>query len=253
MVFLSPLLLGFLLAGGIVLLVFRKRTPALWLIGATTLLFLALSLPVVRDIALRPLERKWPPFPVNPPAVDAIVVLGGGVRQGAADGERRREQPEAVAASLTEESLARVVYGAVLYRRLGVPVIVSGGTTWREPSARSEAEVAAATLLSLGVPESKVIQEGRSRTTWENAEEVAKILDRQGLSRIVLVTSAVHMPRALLAFTRAGIACVPGPANYMSQTISPAAVDFIPSFRALQETFFAFQEYCGMVLYTFRP
>jgi uncharacterized SAM-binding protein YcdF (DUF218 family) len=243
-VFLSPLVFCLLLAGGTVLLILKKRTAALSLIGATTVLLLLLSLPVVSSLALRPLERKWPPFPAHPPVVHAIVVLGGGVRQGVAD--------ETGSESLTGESRARVVYGAILYRRLGVPVIMSGGTIWAERFARSEAEVAAAELILLGVPEADVIREDRSRTTRENAAEVAKILVGRGMSRIALVTSAAHMPRALLAFSRAGISCVPGPTNYLSRTVAPAGVDFLPSFDALQECFFAFREYCGMVLYTLR-
>ncbi len=242
--FLSPLFFVLAFACGIVLLVLHKRAAALWLIGAATVLFLLLSLPVARDIAARPLERKWPPFPVNPPAVDAIVVLGGGVRRGAAD--------EVDGARLSEESLARVVYGAVLYRRLGVPVIVSGGTTWRERFARSEARVAAAKLISLGVPAARVIREEKSRTTRENAAEVAKALKSRGMFRVVLVTSAVHMPRALLAFSREGITCVPGPTSYLSQTAPPTAADFLPTFGALHETFLAFQEYFGIALYALR-
>jgi uncharacterized SAM-binding protein YcdF (DUF218 family) len=240
-VFLSPLLFVLLFAGGIAFLAARKRTAALRLLSATTALLLLLSLPAVRYVVLRPLERAWPPFPANPPAVDAIVALGAGVRQGAAD------TPGGL--GLTEDSRARVVYAAILHRRLGVPVIVSGGTTWQERFARSEAEVAAATLVSLGVPEADVLQEGASRTTRENASGVAKMLRARGMTRIALVTSAVHMPRAILAFSRSGIDCVPAPTRYMAQTTLPAAVDFLPSFESLQEIFFGFREYLGIVFY----
>jgi uncharacterized SAM-binding protein YcdF (DUF218 family) len=240
-IFLSPLLFVLLLAGGIALLAVRKRAAALWLISATAALLLLLSLPAVRYVVLRPLERAWPPFPSNPPAVDAIVALGAGVRQGAAD------MPGEL--GLTEDSRARVVYAAILHRRLGVPIIVSGGTTWQERFARSEAEVAAAILVSLGVPEADVLQEGASRTTWENASGVLKLLRARGMTRIALVTSAVHMPRAILAFSRFGIDCVPAPTLYLAQTSRPTAVDFLPSFESLQEIFVGLREYLGIVFY----
>jgi len=243
-VLLSPLLFVLLLAAGILLVVLQKRKAALWLLGSSTALLLLLSLAVVSDSVLRPLERKWPAFPASPPTVDAIVVLGGGVRQGAAD--------EPAGGSLTEESRARVLYAAILSRRLGVPVIVSGGETWAERFGRSEAEVGAAMLVSLGVPAANIIQEGKSRTTRENAAETAKIIRGRRMSRVALVTSAVHMPRAMRAFAWEGISCVPAPTNYRSRAGYPGLIDFLPSFRSLQDSFDAFREYCGIFLYALR-
>jgi uncharacterized SAM-binding protein YcdF (DUF218 family) len=243
-VFLSPLVFIIPLGAGVILLILRRRTAGAWLIGATTAVLLVLSLPVVGNLALRPLEGKWAPLPADPPAVDALVVLGGGIRQGAAEASGGLD--------LTDDSRARVVYAAILYRRLRVPVIISGGTTWAERFGRSEADVAAATLIALGVPGEMVMQEGKSRTTRENAREVAAILRIRAMSRIALVTSAAHMPRALLAFSREGIACVPAPTNYRSDARQPAATDFLPRFESLQDVFLALREYLGIVLYTIR-
>ncbi len=141
---------------------------------------------------------------------------------------------------------------SILFKRLGVPVIVSGGVTWQERFGRSEAEVAAAMLATLGVPAADVIQEGRSRTTRENAAETAKIMRGKGMTRIALVTSAVHMPRAMRAFAREGITCVPAPTSYRAQEKFHGVIDFLPSFDALRDCFDAFREYCGIVLYAVR-
>jgi uncharacterized SAM-binding protein YcdF (DUF218 family) len=162
--FLSPILFGLLTAGGIVLLAAQRRTAAMRLLASSLFLFLALSTGPVRDLALGPLERRYPPFPPDAPPVDAIVVLGGAVIYGAPDQDGR--------ASLTSDSFKRVAYGFTLYRRLGVPLIVAGGRVLKRGEAESEADAAAETLARLGVPEGLVIKEGTSRTTWENAQEV---------------------------------------------------------------------------------
>lgn len=242
-VFLSPLLFALPVVIGIALLLMRRRKAAAWLISVPTFLLLALSTGVARDLVLRPLEYRNPPFPAHAPSVDAIVVLGGGVVRGT---------PEEEYAGLAQASLKRLATAYTLYRRLGVPVIVSGGTTWREAGERSEADIAAATLEGFGMPGDRVIREGKSRTTWENAREVARILAGRGASRVALVTSAAHMPRALLAFSRAGVACVPAPADYLSRMRRGTLIDLLPSFSALSECFVGFQEYFGIVLYTIR-
>jgi uncharacterized SAM-binding protein YcdF (DUF218 family) len=248
-VFLSPLLLVLFIAAGLALLAARRRKTAAWLLSLTAFLILALSTGVGRDLVLRPLEYRSPPFPTPPPSVDAIVVLGGGVTAGT---------PDEGAASLSPSALKRVVHGVALYRRLSVPVIVAGGTTWRERDARPEAEVGAEALAGFGVPEDRIIREGTSRTTWENAREVAALLRGGGSAAatgsrgVALVTSAWHMPRALMAFTRAGIPCVPAPVDYISGSRRWTASDFVPSFGALEGSFRGLQEYVGIVFYALR-
>jgi uncharacterized SAM-binding protein YcdF (DUF218 family) len=244
-VFLSPLLLVLLIAAGLALLAARRRRAAAWLLSLTAFLTLALSTGIGRDCVLRPLEYRFPPFPAQAQTVDAIVVLGGGVTGGT---------PDTGAASLSPSALKRVVHGLFLYRRLSVPVIVAGGTTWRERDARPEAEVGAEALAAFGVPSERIIREGTSRTTWENAREVAVLLGggAGGSRRVALVTSAWHMPRALMAFTRAGLSCVPAPTDYLSGSRRWTAADLIPSFGALEGSFRGLQEYAGIVLYALR-
>ena len=125
--FLSPLLFGLLTAVGIALVVVRRRRAAIWLFSSSLVLLLALSMGPVRNAVLGPLEHRYPPFPAEAPPLDAIVVLGGGVMDGAPD--------EGGGASLANDSFKRLVYGFILYRRTGAPVIVSGGIVWKREGA----------------------------------------------------------------------------------------------------------------------
>jgi uncharacterized SAM-binding protein YcdF (DUF218 family) len=243
-VFLSPLVFALLIAAGIALVVTRRRRLGAWLLSVTLLLLVALSLGPVRDLLLAPLERRYPPFPDDAPAIDAIVVLGGGMFDAAPDQGGR--------ASLSSDSLKRCVYAFILHRRTGAPVLLSGGRSWGGGGLESQAEAAASTLAKLGMPDEMVIMEGTSRTTWENARETARILAERGASRIALVTSAYHMPRAMLAFAHSGISAIPAPTGYESEPGHLTAADFLPGFESLGSSFKALREYAGLLLYAVR-
>jgi uncharacterized SAM-binding protein YcdF (DUF218 family) len=189
---------------------------------------------------MSPLENRYPPFPVNPPQLGAVVVLGGGIREDAPD--------EGGGATLSTEALGRVLYGLRLFRKIGAPIVVSGGRAGNI-GGKTEADVAATLLAQLGVPEGSVIREGKSLTTWENAREVAEVLAARKITRVALVTSAYHMPRAMLAFTRAGVVCVAAPTNYLTYGGKMSVADLLPSFAALSTSFSALREYAGIVQY----
>lgn len=241
--FLSPLLFVLLCATVILLVAINRRRAAVWLLSATLVALLALSTGPVRNLLTRPLESRYPAFPVDPPPVGAIVVLGAGVIDGAPD--------EGGSAALSGEALKRVVYGLRLYRSLGVPIVVSGGRVWNR-GGESEADTAATLLARLGVPEGIVIREGSSRTTWENAREVAKALAARNIARVALVTSACHMPRAMLAFARAGVSCIAAPTDYRAAAGGEPLFGVLPSFSALGGSFTSLREYAGIIQYRAR-
>jgi uncharacterized SAM-binding protein YcdF (DUF218 family) len=231
---LSPFLFAVLLAAGILLGVGGRRKAAWWLLGATTFLLVVLSTGAFSSLLLRPLESRYAPWPADAPRVDAVVVLGGGVR----------------GHELSAIALERLVGGSILARSMGVPIIVSGGTTWVSAGSEAEAAVAARVLVRLGMPESIIVTEGKSRTTWENAREVKRVLGERKLARVALVTSAWHMPRAVLAFRRAGVDCIPAPSGSLGGRVGASSL--VPIFEALGNSFLALREYLGLVAYAAR-
>jgi len=117
--------------------------------------------------------------------VDAIVVLGCALRDGAA----------------SPALIRRVQCGAALLRRGLAPLLVlSGGGT-----GRSEAEAMRDIALAEGAPAAALLLESASRNTFENARETALLLRRRGLRRILLVSDRYHLPRAGLLFRAAGL------------------------------------------------
>ncbi|HUO96453.1 MAG TPA: YdcF family protein [Steroidobacteraceae bacterium] len=190
----GPLLLGVL---GLALLRRWPRTARLCIATAIAVLLL-LSLPVVSDVLTLAVE-EYPPLGASQPVpVGAIVVLGGGMRHNAADPS---------GAALLPAGLERLAGGAVLARRTGLPLVLSGGRVEPGPA---EAEVMQATLKRDFGLEARFL-ETRSRTTRENARETAALLAPAWIKNVVLVTSAVHMRRAVAEFEAAGITVIPAP------------------------------------------
>ncbi len=225
----------------------RPRQAALSLVLALTVL-LAGSNGWLSNQLVQSLE--WQHLPIaNLPNADAIVVLGGSVKPQIAP------RPSVDLA----ESGDRVLYGAQLYREGKAPlVIMSGGRIdWKgggPPEAGDMAEVA----KTLGVPASAILQEPKSLNTYENAVEVKKMLQSRGIRRVLLVTSAMHMPRSLAIFQKQGIDAIPAPTDFLvtNQEIqevdsSPQAIilNVLPDSDRLQQTTRAIKEYVGLVIY----
>ena len=131
-------------------------------------------------------------------SVQAVVVLGAGVFTGL-PGEDQQ---------MSRTSLERLLLGAQLTRKSGLPLGFSGGSGWgAENTSESEAEVAEAVLLNaFGMLLN--FKESRSKDTQENAANSWELLSKQGITRIALVTHATHMTRASLEFKRVGFEVV---------------------------------------------
>lgn len=182
------------------------------------------------------------PSPVPPPhPAEAIVVLGGGVEH----------NPETLGLSLNPVSLARVYRAFLLYRERQLPILVSGGKL-SEDQERSEAEVAFEVLTTLGVPTRDIVLETRSRTTWENARYSTAILKALGIRSFYLVTSRIHLPRALFAFRQwypeADITPCPAHASVDFTAMLPAE-RFLPKREVLCAFGNAIHEGVGYLLY----
>lgn len=237
---LLPPLNGLLLAGGGFWV--RRRSPRLGrglMLAGFVLIFL-LSLQVVARQLLKPLEQRYPPLELatlDRFAVDAVVVLGGG---------RVSEAPQfSGAGDVTPQTLERLRYAAFLAKTLKKPLLVSGGNP--EGGRGSEAE-AMRLVLQRDFDVAVRWVEAASGNTFENARNAARILGTAGDRRIVLVTHAWHMPRAVQAFERAGMRVVPAPAAYLSNDpLLP--LDFLPRAGSLGKASLALHEWLGLAWY----
>jgi uncharacterized SAM-binding protein YcdF (DUF218 family) len=204
-------------------------------------LLLALSTGAGSRLLVAPLENRLLPVP-NPKMVDAkaIVILGGG-RSFAAPEDGNRHQP-------STQTLARLRHGARLHRLTGLPVLVSGGAPDR--GGESEAAVMARALREdFQIPVRWI--EDTSENTAQNAAHAATLLQEAGIDRVLLVTDAMHMPRAMQIFSKTGLKAMPAPTDFRSRKPLSTA-DFIPSAGSLQSSHYALHEWIGMVWYSLR-
>jgi uncharacterized SAM-binding protein YcdF (DUF218 family) len=103
------------------------------------------------------------------------------------------------------------------------------------------------------VPGESILAESASRNTHENAEFTREVLVEHGLWRVLLVTSALHMPRALATFTSAGIEAVPAPTDFtVTYRDHRTLMDFLPDAGALSHTTDALKEYIGYAYYRWK-
>jgi len=199
------------------------------------------SMPVFSDWMCGKIEQRYPLIPVEKiePA-DAIVVLGGGVDPSSPP----RIYPEVNAAG------DRVLHAARLYKAGKAPwIIVTGGRGLRMPDAMGSEADALRTILckDLGVPQSAILIEETSRNTRENALFTKRISDDRGFKKIILVTSAQHMPRALAQFRPTGLQVLPAPTDFEIEFNKPQTIlGYLPDARALERSSRAFKELVGI-------
>ncbi|HLN23002.1 MAG TPA: YdcF family protein [Patescibacteria group bacterium] len=122
------------------------------------------------------------------PSHDVAVVLGAAVKPGG---------------QASESLIRRVAHGVGLYQAGRVPHLLMAGGVGRHPPA--EAYLMRGLALAAGVPEAAIVVETYSRDTLENAAFSRDILNRNGWRRVLVVTDAYHLPRALYTFRRLGI------------------------------------------------
>ena len=213
----------------------RRRRWAFGLAAFATALVILQSLPPVAGALMASLERRAGPVIADAGGAQAIVVLSSGLDL---------DQPEYGGDSAGERTLLRLRYGAVLAKRFGLPVLVTGGRP--QDATRTEAAVMAE-ILEREFAVTARWQEGESRNTVENASRSAAILREAGIRRVVLVTQAFHMPRAVRLFRAAGLEVVPAPTQFKSAARSPlGALDLLPQSKALRNSYYALHEWLGM-------
>ncbi|EOW1327454.1 envelope biogenesis factor ElyC [Klebsiella aerogenes] len=225
-----PLLL-LLMAVGIALL-WRSRfqKTGKTVVTLSWLLLALLSLQPVADGLLKPIEKSYPTWRGGK-SVEYVVVLGGGYTW----------NPQwAPSSNLINNSLPRLAEGIRLWRENpGAKMIFTGAAARSNPV--STAEAGARVAESLGVPRSAIIVLDRPKDTEQEAAEVKKAI---GSAPFLLVTSASHLPRAMIFFRHAGLNPLPAPANQLAvesalnpwERVLPSPYWLMHSERAIYET-----------------
>lgn len=249
-IFLYPLSLAAILLAGAVFLRKGKWQKRL-LIAGVVLIWLGGN-GWVTGALLKSLEWQYLPSAEMPEA-QAIVILGGGTHPAMYP----RPGPE------VDEAGDRMIYGARLYREGKAPIVMVTGGRLPWSLATGEASQEMVDLLTfMGVPEDAILQESESVNTYENGVFTKEILEPMGINRILLVTSAMHMPRSVAIFEKLGFEVIPAPTDFvitefpkdlpLSQIWPNYLFSIFPTADNLNKTALALKEYIGIWTYWMR-
>ena len=232
----SPL--GTALALGLVALalgLWRWRRLS-WLLAAVALLWLWVWSTPAASLWLRAgLESRYPPLALQAvPSAQAIVVLGGALSPPSAG----RPWPDLSAGA------DRVWHAARLFRAGKAPLVLMSGGIDPAFSQVSEAQAMRDFIQDLGVPSAAVLLEPDSRNTRENAQFTAVLLRQRQINSVLLVTSALHMRRALAHFKAQGLQVLPVATDH-SPLAAPGLAGWLPDTVALDGSGRAFKELIG--------
>lgn len=249
MIYFHKILPIFLLPTGITLILvvagLLLRRAALCWIGIAVL-WLA-STPIVSNEVMRRAEGWQIRVPLSTvPSAQAIVVLSTG----------RVRPPGGMNAS--EWTDADRFYGGIeLYKANKAPLLVftGGWVSWLQ-NLKPEGEVLMEYAADLGIPRDRMLTTGKVANTEEESRAVADLLaKRSGTNtapRVLLVTSAFHMHRARILFTRAGLDVQPFPVDFkVSEGKTLTLMDVLPQGESLSQTEIALRELYGLVYYRF--
>ena len=220
---------------------FRKRpnTSLKYLVSAFLLLFMS-SMPIVSDTFMVSIEDNYEPFTLSSKPIDYIIVLGSWHTPNAA---------LPVTSQLNKEALQRLVEVLRIYRLHPEARIITSGHHNRD--VVSNAEKMKQSLILLGVPEQKIITENFPKDTEEEAELISPRV--QG-SRVILITNASHMPRAMKYFQAQGIQPIAAPTGYWVKDIDKIKgwPYYLPNSKKLQQTTIAWHESLGRLMQEFK-
>jgi uncharacterized SAM-binding protein YcdF (DUF218 family) len=233
----------------------RRRQASLWLSGTGVGLIWVCAMPLTsRQLIWGLEERSAALTPAILPRADAVVVLGGGLRPALPP----RQGVEVA------EGGDRLLRGVQLVRQGQAPLLVTSGGrvsfTGNDP-APPEALWARDLAQQLGIPAEQILLNPGSRTTAEEARDIGQLGRQRGWKRVLLVTSAFHMPRSLATFrqrsglTMVPVACdyqLPDRAHYGQATAGNTLKSLLPEAEALYLTSLALKEHLGLAIYRVR-
>jgi uncharacterized SAM-binding protein YcdF (DUF218 family) len=244
MLFLNKILPVFVLPLGwvLLLLLFALFWRKWWPVVVALMILVVASLPVTGSRLIGRLESVYPALPIaDAGPADAIVVLGGVLGPKVAPGY----------VTNWSETSERYDGGVALLRagRAGILVFTGARIPW-EGRATLEGDDLRAIAIQQGVPAEQILVTREVANTRDEARAVAEMARVRGWKKIIVVTTAWHMPRAAQAFRKAGVAFTPFPVDFRRDSArAVSAADFLPRAEALQMTETAVREFYGYAFY----
>jgi len=221
--------------------VFLKKRK--YIIVALSLLIFT-SLPINHKILFRFVENQTLKLsPGDVQTADAIVVLGGFIgRVQSTDGP-----------ALEWGNASRFFSGLELLKAQKAPYIIftNEKLPWM-PQTASVGNFLLMHAIQMGFTRNQILITNDVQNTEEEAVAVGEIARDHNLQRIILVTSAFHMQRAVQLFQNQGFSVTPYPVNFGSNADQINFLDFIPTAQAMYGTEIAIKELIARTYYRFK-
>ena len=232
-----------LLAAAVIALLLKRQKTGIVCAAAAGLVLYVFSAGPLPDIMVRSLESRYAPSEHFPQA-SAIVLLTGG------------EVVKAPPRLFDEINAAgdRILFAALLAKRKVAPrLIITGGNIDCLRTVRGSQAQAAGRICTgfLGVDSSMILYENNARTTYENALFTRRFMDSLHLpDTVILVTSAIHMPRSVALFKKQGMTVYPAPTDFIAD-VPPQfkLMGFLPTSGTLENSSNALHEIYGIIAY----
>jgi uncharacterized SAM-binding protein YcdF (DUF218 family) len=229
-----------LLLAGLLLAMLRWRRTAYGLFGAAALGLVLCVWTSFGALLVTPLEDRFPRPPL-PEKVAGIVVLGGGFEGGI----------NLVRGGYELNSGGdRYVEAAALARRYPeARIVISGGTGALLLEGEDDASTAVRLFEALGIPRDRLVLEGKSRNTYENAVFTKELVTPAPGETWLLVTSAFHMPRSMALFREADFPVTAWPVDYRTTGREGIAFFVDNPVDSLQTATLGIREWIGLIAY----
>jgi len=226
---------------GLMLLLTRWKRAGVRIGITGILLLLVCGYSSLGNVLLLTLSERFPAWQEGGRAPDGIIVLGGAIN------------PDLTAVRGSAEinsSAERMTAAAMLARRFpNAKIVLSGGNANPFHPLSTEAEVGRKFLEDLGVSNDRIVMEGRSRTTFENAAFTRPLIHQAPGERWLLLTSAYHMPRAMGVFRAAGFGVEAYPVDWRTRGWVEARRPFLKLSDGLGRLDTAVHEWVGLIGY----
>ena len=233
----SPLfiILGLIILG---LIIGSKKTSFMGLI-----VLVVCSLPIFSNRLIAYLEHNYQLKNISKvEKADAIVVLSGMVRAIQTNDSLSYE---------FNESVDRIFAGIDLFKENKAPSLILTGGKMPWSIGKPEGEYLRDVAIKYGVPRKNILLTENVQNTDQEAKSVKKILNIDA-PKVILVTSAFHMPRAQKVFEKVGIRIIPFPVDFRNASSKLTFMHFMPSAKSIWETSFFVKEMIGRTYYNLK-
>jgi uncharacterized SAM-binding protein YcdF (DUF218 family) len=219
----------------------KKRTIRVFFISVVLVLFWILSTPFVLRPLIAMLEdefRVFVPSHFTTSKAPSIIVLGSGT------GHDSRLPSTSL---LSSTSLLRLVEGIRIARKIPDAQLITSARS--KEGYRPQAYVARDAAIELGIDSNRIVALPTAGNTREEAEAFVKFAGKG--AKVIVCTSAIHMPRAMEWFRRAGADPIAAPCDFIIKKDDPplGLKAFFPQPELWQTWQFVLKEYLGLLYF----